>query len=134
MDDAVRQLVRKRADYRCEYCRVRQSHIPLSPLQIEHVVPKKHHGDDDPANLALACDRCNLHKGTNVAGIDADSGQVVPLYNPRQQAWDEHFELVRFFLEGTTLTGRVTVDVLNMNEDRRVFLRETLMLLGEAVI
>ena len=31
-------------------------------FHIEHIVPKKHDGDDDPLNLAWSCTSCNLGK------------------------------------------------------------------------
>ncbi|MBL8214476.1 MAG: HNH endonuclease [Bryobacterales bacterium] len=36
-----------------------QSATPIIPFHLEHVVAKQHGGSDDPAGLALACDRCN---------------------------------------------------------------------------
>jgi hypothetical protein len=58
---------------------------------VEHIVPKQHGGFDDPASLALACDRCNAHKGPNLTSIDPDTGAVVPLFHPRHDCWDDHF-------------------------------------------
>ena len=54
MDAATRNLVRRRAGDRCEYCGLHQDLSPLAALQIEHVRPRKHGGTDDPDNLALA--------------------------------------------------------------------------------
>jgi HNH endonuclease len=59
MDAAVRARVLRRAGNRCEYCLLRQEQLPFSTFHIEHIIPRKHGGDDEPANLALACDRCN---------------------------------------------------------------------------
>ena len=92
MDDATRRRVRSRAGDRCEYCGLPQDAVPLVTFHIEHVTPKQHGGTDDPANLALACYHCNLHKGPNLAGIDPDTGERTPLYDPRRQRWDDHFE------------------------------------------
>jgi 5-methylcytosine-specific restriction endonuclease McrA len=36
---------------------------PISRATIEHILPRGHGGTDDPANLALACARCNHQKG-----------------------------------------------------------------------
>jgi hypothetical protein len=47
---------------------------------------------DDPGNLALACIDCNLHKGTNLTGIDPQTNDVTELFHPRRQSWDDHFE------------------------------------------
>ena len=76
MDAELRAAVRERAGERCEYCQRRQADSPLIPLQIEHVVPRKHGGSDQLENLALACAECNLHKGSNLTGIDPESGRA----------------------------------------------------------
>jgi 5-methylcytosine-specific restriction endonuclease McrA len=73
MDSATRDLVRRRADNRCEYCLLPQTHSALTH-HVEHVVAKQHGGSDEPDNLALACKRCNLRKGPNLTGIDLASG------------------------------------------------------------
>lgn len=62
MDSKTRQLVRDRANNCCEYCGRPQSSSTF-PLQVEHVIPKKHDGTDEDSNLALACMDCNLAKG-----------------------------------------------------------------------
>jgi hypothetical protein len=35
---------------------------------------------------------CNSSKSNTVDGIDPDSGVVVSLFNPRRQAWYDHFK------------------------------------------
>jgi hypothetical protein len=89
-------------------------------MHVEHVIPIKHGGKSDYENLALACDQCNLHRGTDLVGIDEVSGERVDLFNPRLDDWEEHFIRVDDRIEGLTPTGRVTVALLRMNdEDRR---------------
>ena len=78
---------------------------------------------DEPNALALACNRCNAYKGTNLASIDPDTKEMVPLYNPRQDAWQDHFLLRGGEIVGLTPTGRATVRLLNMNAPQRVELR-----------
>src|SRR5262245_6835178 len=119
MDAAHRKTVRQRAGNRCEYCRLRQEHTPFT-LQIEHLVARKHGGSDDLSNLALACDRCNLHKGSDLTGIDPETNQVVRLFNPRADSWHEHFNLRGVEIMGQTPCGRATVRVLQMNAARRL--------------
>ncbi|MCA9047751.1 MAG: HNH endonuclease [Planctomycetaceae bacterium] len=131
MDDVTREHVRQRAGYRCEYCRLRQEHYSLWRHQIEHIIPRKHHGDDDVGNLALACIRCNLGKSSNLSGIDSDTGEIVALFHPRNQQWDDHFAYDGHVIVGRTPTGRVTADVLNMNEPERLRLRRHLLENGE---
>ena len=55
MDAELRAAVRRRAAQTCEYCQRRQIDSPLIPLQIEHILPRKHGGSDSLENLALAC-------------------------------------------------------------------------------
>lgn len=83
IDGRVRDLVRRRANDRCEYCRLRQEHSRLTH-HIEHIVAKQHDGSDAVDNLALACHRCNLQKGPNLTGFDRGTETIVPLFNPRR--------------------------------------------------
>jgi hypothetical protein len=123
MDRETQKLVRRRAGNRCEYCRLHQDHSPLAALQIEHIIPKKHKGDDTRGNLALACIDCNQSKGANIAGIDPDTGQMSRLFHPRRDRWKEHFEFRGVLLIGKTAVGRTTVEVLRMNSDDQIELR-----------
>jgi HNH endonuclease len=130
MRQSVRALVRRRAKNRCEYCHVPQEFWGSS-LHIEHILAQQHTVDDRPSNLALACDRCNLLKGPNLTSIDPASGEVVMLFNPRQDKWDEHFEYDGPWIVGITSVGRATVTLLRMNERVKLKLRETLIQLGK---
>src|SRR5687768_14929437 len=123
MDAALKRLIRERAGNRCEYCRLLAEQSPLAPLQIEHILPRKHHGGDEADNLALACIDCNLHKGSNIAGIDPLSGEMTELFNPRVHRWEDHFALNGAYVAGITAIGRTTIYVLAMNSDEQVLLR-----------
>lgn len=126
MDAATRNLVRRRADNRCEYCRLRQVHSHLAH-HVEHIVARQHGGANDFDNLALACHRCNLCKGPNLTGFDRESGRIVPLFHPRRDRWTEHFAWRGPRIEGLTAIGRATVLVLAMNDARRVELRAEIL-------
>lgn len=93
MEPILRELVHRRAGERCEYCHLPQAAVPFAPFHVEHVIARQHGGDDDPSNLALACDRCNLHKGPNLTSIDPVTRHVVPLFNPRKDFWKDHFSM-----------------------------------------
>ena len=123
MNEATRNLVRRRAGNRCEYCGRPQSESLLASLHIEHILPRKHPGGDDAENLALACIDCNLHKGTNVAGYDPVTGALTGLFHPRRQLWSDHFEWHGVLIVGITAVGRTTVDVLELNSPDRLELR-----------
>ena len=130
MDAGTRRLVRERAGERCEYCKLHQRRSDLLH-HIEHVVAKQHGGLDDAHNLALACHRCNLHKGPNLTGVDPVTGEVVPLFHPRRDRWVDHFAFRDAHIEGLSASGRATIQVLAMNDARRLELRRELLALGE---
>ncbi len=115
MDAATRNLVRSRAGNCCEYCGLPQSAVPAATLRVDHVRSRQHGGSDDPSNLTLACRHCNLHKGPNLTGIDPDTDQIVPLFNPRQDTHSRHFTVRGSLIVGLTPIGRATVAVLAMN-------------------
>jgi hypothetical protein len=126
MDRETLKQVRRRAKNRCEYCRLHQDHSPLAALQIEHIIPRKHNGDDSRGNLALACIDCNQAKGANIAGIDPDTGRMSRLFHPRRDRWDEHLEFHGVLLIGKTAVGRTTVAVLRMNSDDQIELQRAI--------
>lgn len=126
IDAATRRLVRERAGGRCEYCGLRQAQQPFPTFHIDHIIAAQHGGTDDAMNLAVACHHCNLHKGTNLSGLDPDTGALVALFYPRRDVWDAHFMVRDALVVGLTPTGRVTVQVLAMNADERVELRREL--------
>lgn len=123
MNRKTRERVRKRAGDRCEYCLLPQGYSPVARLQIEHIIPRKHGGDDGDQNLALACIDCNLSKSSNLSGIDPVTGRTVVLFNPRRQNWEEHFAWDGPSIIGLTETGRATIRVLNMNTEDRLRVR-----------
>lgn len=123
MTQAVRLLVRQRARDRCEYCQLHQVDSPLATLHIEHVRPRKHGGTDDTENLCLACIDCNLHKGSNLTGIDPLTDAVTALFHPRRDRWEDHFEWRGIRIVGLTAIGRATVAVLDFNGDDQLDLR-----------
>jgi hypothetical protein len=123
MDSTTRSLVRDRAGGSCEYCGLHEDQSPLAALHVEHICPIKHGGDDDLDNLALACIDCNLHKGSNVAGYDPETGLLTELFHPRHQRWAEHFTWQGVLIVGSTAIGRTTVEVLQMNTEERLQLR-----------
>ena len=131
MDTTLRDFVRQRAGNRCEYCRLHQRHTPVFTFHIEHIRAKQHGGTDDPVNLALACNRCNRAKGPNLSSVDPVTGQLVRLFNPREDTWEAHFAFQDATIVGRTPEGRATVELLKMNESKRVRTRATLIARGQ---
>ena len=128
MNAALRAFVRERAGRRCEYCRLHEDDADFLSFHVEHVVAKQHGGTDDADILCFACAECNWAKGPNLAGLLG--GKLYPIFNPRKQSWKRHFRWDNTILVGKTFSGKVTVQVLNINEPSRVMLRENLLFEG----
>jgi hypothetical protein len=124
ISNRLRQFVRARADDRCEYCLSRQDYV-MGTLQIEHWWPTSRGGTDDAENLCLACELCNQAKWAKTDAIDPETGQMSPLFNPRKQAWSEHFAWSEEGIKiiGLTPCGRGTVVALQLNNDLAITVR-----------
>lgn len=114
---------------RCEYCGLAQQGQEAT-FHVDHVQPIRAGGPTEPENLALACVSCSLRKAARVLGVDPITGEAARLFNPRQDAWPEHFEWRAVTLVGRTATGRATVDALAMNRPLILAIRTEEMLLG----
>ena len=123
MEEAVRNQVRERSGHVCEYCRLSQAAQPWARFHVEHIRPRQHQGTDSLDNLGLACGHCTRFKGPTLASIDPVSDELTPLFNPRTDAWQDHFSLAEHRILGISAIGRVTVALLNMNAADRVQLR-----------
>jgi 5-methylcytosine-specific restriction endonuclease McrA len=55
----VRQYLLEKWNRQCAYC-----HAKDLPLQVEHIHPRANGGTNRISNLTLACEKCNLKKGT----------------------------------------------------------------------
>jgi hypothetical protein len=125
---ATRKIVRERAKGFCEYCLSPVEFSP-GPFAAEHTIPTARGGDDALENLAFSCQGCNGHKFTAVDALDPVTKLIAPLFNPRQERWNEHFEWSAdfLFIIGTSPTGRATVERLQFNRPNLVNLRRALL-------
>ncbi len=124
-----RELVRtvwRHAGDSCEYYLISQFAFPL-PFQIDHILAEKHGGQTVEENLALACPHCNRFKGPNIAGLDPDTKALTRLFNPRVDAWADHFQFDGPRLRGKTPIGRATIQVLAMNANDLLLIRVELL-------
>jgi hypothetical protein len=124
-------LVASRAAHRCEYCHAPELVFNF-PFEVEHIIPLYRGGADAEFNLALACRSCNLRKGTRISGIDSESDTEVRLFHPRQDLWDDHFQVDSDSgtLAAKTPIGRVTITCLEMNSQAQVTARQLWIRLG----
>lgn len=118
------ELVRQRADHRCEYCQASEW-LSGQPCQIDHIQPRAGGGTTTVDNLCLACSACNGFKLDRVAAVDPETNERVGLFNPRQQVWFDHFKWSDDQTEiiGLTACGRATVAALKMNRPLAVAAR-----------
>ncbi len=104
----VRENIRQRANFSCEYCGVSETESG-GELTVDHFRPTSKGGDDSKENLVYCCFRCNVYKSDYWA-------EVSKLFNPRKDKRDEHF----WFSESgkllpLTKTGEFTIKLLRLN-------------------
>ena len=114
---------------RCEYCLIHEQDAGF-PHQIDHIVSRKHGGLSTLENLAFACVLCNRYKGADVASIDSQTGELVRLFNPRQDRWVDHFRLDGATIVPLSAIGGVTASLLRLNGTERMAERLLLQELG----
>jgi hypothetical protein len=128
----LRRDVEQRAKERCEYC-LSPAKYSTQTFSLEHVISRSQGGHTSLDNLALACQGCNNHKYNKTKSGDPVAHQLVDLFHPRQQHWQEHFTWDECFelIIGLTATGRATVVALQLNRPELVNLRRLLYSAGE---
>ncbi len=62
LSGSLRYEVLKRAGFRCELCGVSADE---RAIEVDHIVPRKHGGEDDLTNLQALCFKCNANKGVH---------------------------------------------------------------------
>jgi HNH endonuclease len=125
IESAIRDFVRSRAAGLCEYCRISER-FTLAEHEIDHVIAVKHGGLTVEENLALCCTVCNRFKGSDIASIDPETGELTPLFHPRRDRWDAHYQFRSGEILALTASGRVTLRLLRMNRPTRI--KERLLL------
>jgi len=128
----LRREVERRAQDRCEYCKS-PAKYSIQTFSLDHIIPRSQGGDRSLENLALACQGCNNHKYNKTTSRDPITNQLVNLFHPRQQRWQDHFTWDERFelIIGVTATGRVTVEALQLNRQELMNLRRLLYAAGE---
>jgi hypothetical protein len=128
----IREQVRARAGVKCEYCHLLEEHSFLA-FQLDHIIAEVHGGPDAISNLAWSCYYCNTLKGTNLAGWLAKQDEVVRLFHPRKDLWTVHFVWQGSSLQPRTTIGEVTIQLLKINSDFAIEVRQWLLDVGETL-
>ena len=127
--DGLRRFVIERAHGRCEYCLL-PAQYAVKRHEVDHIRAEKHDGKTVESNLCFSCFQCNRHKGSDLTSVDPLTEQVVLLFHPRKDTWEEHFHLNGALIEPLTPQGRATVFLLQMNDEDSVDDRNALLRLG----
>ena len=122
----LRRLVVERAHGDCEDCLIHQDDT-YSSFHIDHIISRKQRGPTSEANLALACLRCNVAKGTDIGGMVGRPPRLVRLFHPREDVWTEHFRLSSARILPLTDAAEATIQLLGLNASDRLILRRTLV-------
>ena len=121
----IRQIVASRANFICEYCLIAEEDAYFKH-QVEHIISRKHGGSSELENLALACVFCNRYKGSDIASLIPETGELIRFYNPRVDRWREHFRLSAVLIEPLTEISEATIRILQMNHDDQFLERQVL--------
>jgi hypothetical protein len=130
MSDAIsarlRRLVVHRAHGVCEYCLIHQQDACFT-FHIDHIISRKQRGRTSSSNLALACLRCNVAKGTDPGAFIGRPPRLVRLYHPRNDHWNDHFRLTAARIVPSSDIGEATIRLLDLNAPDRLLLRRALI-------
>lgn len=125
---ATKKRVAIRADYRCEYCLLREQ-ASFYSFHIEHIRSLKHGGTNELDNLAYCCPDCNYYKGSDIGTFHQDNETIIRFFNPRKDNWHSHFQLDNGSIHGTSDIGKATVQIFKFNEVERLIFRNQLVVL-----
>jgi HNH endonuclease len=127
----LREAVVFRASKCCEYCKSQDKYSPTS-FTIDHILPESMDGTSDFENLAYACFLCNRLKSNKLKAFDAITEKWVLLFNPRKNAWNEHFlwNEDATLIIGISVIGRCTVNELKLNREKLIEYRNCIIPFG----
>ncbi len=126
ISEIIRLKVKKRANYRCEYCLIHQEDF-FFPFEIDHIISLRHEGKTVLNNLALSCGTCNRMKAADIGTYLNENLEFIRLFNPRIDNWSQNFEINHGEIFALTLIGEATVKLLDLNSPDRIILRQLLM-------
>jgi len=125
------KTVRERSRSCCEYCLIPEEYFYNGSFHIDHIISESQDGSNELDNLALSCPICNRNKGSNLSAYIVETQEVIRLYHPRRDEWEEHFSL-RDSGEIHPLSdiGKATIRLLKLNLPETVLLRNALLTIG----
>lgn len=127
----LQQQIRERAKFLCEYCHASEKWQYVQ-FTIDHIIPIRQGGTDSLDNLALACFHCNRRKTDKTTSTLPQSKERIPLFNPRQDAWNDHFiwSVDKLTIVGLTDIANATIEALALNRERVINIRQADLAIG----
>jgi hypothetical protein len=117
---SIREQVRQRAQYACEFCGIAEINTG-GMLTIDHFQPRATAGSNELENLIYACITCNQYKQDYWPRTET----APRLWNPRQESASEHFiEQEDGQLTALTPTGLFTIKRLRLNRSQLIVARQ----------
>lgn len=130
ISNLLKELVIKRANSRCEYCRL-SAIYSYFPFHIDHIISIKHGGKTISLNLAYACPLCNFNKGSDIATFLDNPTIIFRFFNPRTDNWQDHFYAENTgLLVAKTPIGEATIKILNLNHPDSIIERSEMIRFG----
>lgn len=116
LSETLRIQIETNDKHRCCYCLTSEENSGIA-MTIDHIIPRSQNGETSFENVCLACRSCNEYKGKKTTTTDPLTGEIIPLFHPRKQKWNEHFTWSAdgTKIEGLTAIGRGTIIALRMN-------------------
>ncbi len=119
LSEKVKQAVRQRANFACEYCGVKEQNAG-GELTVDHFRPQSKGGGDELENLVYCCSRCNLYK----SDFWIEPRREPSLWNPRLEPAENHFwQAENGRLHALTEKGGLSIRILNLNRQQLVAYR-----------
>ncbi|MDQ3179883.1 MAG: HNH endonuclease [Acidobacteriota bacterium] len=127
MSVSIKQTVRERANFACEYCGVSEQNAG-GELTIDHFRPQSKDGGDGLENLVYACVRCNLYK----SDYWVEPPDNLNLWNPCFEPAEIHFwQADDGHLYALTEKGTLSIRILNLNRPQLIAYRQNQRMLAE---
>ena len=127
--DELRRFVASRSDFLCEYCLIHEEDT-FWGCQIDYIDSVKNGGRSEPDNLVSVCVFCRRGKNADIGSLLGRTGELVRVFDPRQDEWSDHFYLEELVIKPRTHIGEVTVEILKFNSVERILERRTLNQVG----
>lgn len=129
---ALRRRVANHFAYCCAYCRTAEN-LTVAIFEFEHITPRSAGGETVFENICFSCPTCNRYKADRTNATDPDTQEVVALFHPHQDKWQDHFTWNEGSTEiiGLSATGRATIAALRMNRRQLIRVRRMWAAMGE---